>query len=507
MRSDQKTTQQKHPVPQRDRLLGETMSLTQREISSIVSRLVQTANRELPQDVESALLAAREKEESQNGRLVLDIIVENARLARQTGLPICQDTGIDVVFLKIGQEVNIERDLVRAVNEGIAMGTAEGCLRCSVCDPITRKNTGDNTPAVVHVEVVAGDSLEISVLPKGSGSENMSTMVMLPPSAGEDGIVRAVADQVLKAGPNPCPPGIIGIGIGGTMEKAALLAKKALLRPVGMRNSRDDLAKLEDRIFVQVNGLGIGPLGLGGSVTSLGVAVEVYPCHIASLPLAINIQCHAARHRTARWANGSWLMIQPRLSFENDARHPTDFKDRAFRIDLPLSESVVAKLRAGDWVLLNGFVYTGRDQTHRRMLEILDRGDPLPVNLKGQSIYYVGPCPAPQGRPVGSAGPTTSYRMDAYTPRLLAEGVLATMGKGKRSPEVKSAMKEHGSVYFATIGGAGAYLASCVESCELIAFPELGPEALYRMKVKDFPAIVINDVTGSDFYEIAIKQH
>ncbi len=487
-----------------------------REITSIVSRLVQTANRELPQDVETALLAAREKEWSQNGRLMLDVIVENAGLARQTGLPICQDTGIDVVFVQIGQELNIEGDLVRAINEGIALGTAEGWLRCSVCDPITRKNTGDNTPAVVHVELVAGDSLEISVLPKGCGSENMSAMVMLPPSAGEDGIVRAVADQVLRAGPNPCPPGIIGIGIGGTKEKAALLAKKALLRPVGLRNPRDDLAELEDRIFVRINGLGIGPLGLGGSVTSLGVAVEVYPCHIASLPVAINIQCHAARHCTARWRDGSWVMSQGSgvkgqgsgvVSPLSPAKRPMPLAQGVVRIELPLSKSAIRDLRAGDWLLLNGVVYTGRDQTHRRLVEMLDRGDSLPVDLRGQLIYYVGPSPAPSGRHVGSAGPTTSYRMDAYTPRILAEGVLVTMGKGKRSPEVKVAMKEHGAVYFATIGGAGAYLASHIESCELIAFPELGPEALYRMKVKDFPAIVINDITGADFYEIAIKQH
>ncbi len=492
------------------------MNLTEDTITSIVSRLVQTANRELPQDVETALLAAREGEESQTGRLMLDIIVENAGLARQTGLPICQDTGIDVVFVQIGQELKIEGDLIKAINEGVAQGTREGWLRCSVCDPITRKNTGDNTPAVVHVEPVAGDALEISVLPKGCGSENMSAVVMLPPSAGEDGIVGAVANQVLKAGPNPCPPGIIGIGIGGTMEKAALLAKKALLRPVGSRNPRDDLAELEDRIFVRINGLGIGPLGLGGSVTSLGVAVEVYPCHIASLPVAINIQCHAARHCTARWRDGSWVISQGSrvrgqgsgvISPLPPAKRPMPLAQGVVRIELPLSKSAIRDLRAGDWVLLNGVVYTGRDQTHRRLVEMLDRGESLPVDLRGQLIYYVGPSPAPPGRPVGSAGPTTSYRMDAYTPRMLAEGVLATMGKGRRSPEVKAALKKHRAVYFATTGGAGAYLASCIESCELIAFPELGPEALYRMKVKDFPAIVINDITGADFYEIAIKQH
>jgi len=484
------------------------MSLTEGEITSIVSRLIQTASCELPHDFETALLAARDREESQIGKRMLDIIVENACIARHMTLPICQDTGIDVVFVQIGQGLNIEGDLVRAINEGVALGTAEGRLRCSVCDPVTRKNTGDNTPAVVHVEQIAGDDLKISVLPKGCGSENMSTVVMLPPSAGEDGVVRAVVNQVRKAGPNPCPPGIIGIGIGGTMEKAALLAKKALLRPVGAQSSRSDLAELEERILVQINDLGIGPLGLGGSVTSLGVAIEVYPCHIASLPLAINIQCHAARHCTATWTDGSWQIIRPHSSFGDAVpHHPETFKDSAFQINLPLSKSVLADLQAGDWVLLNGVIYTGRDQTHRRLVEMLDSGYPLPIDLKGQLIYYVGPTPAPPGRPAGSAGPTTSYRMDAYTPRMLAEGVLATMGKGIRSPEVRASLKKYGAVYFATIGGAGAYLANCIESCKLIAFPELGPEAMYRMQVKDFPAIVINDVTGADFYEIAIKQH
>nr|HDN01122.1 fumarate hydratase [Deltaproteobacteria bacterium] len=483
------------------------MNLTEREITSIVSRLIQIAGCELPHDFETVLLASRNREGSQTGKRMLDIIVENAGIARRTGLPICQDTGIDVVFVQIGQGLDIEGDLVRAINEGVALGTAEGRLRCSVCDPITRKNTGDNAPAVVHVEQIAGDYLKISVLPKGCGSENMSTVVMLPPSAGEDGIVRAVVDQVRKAGPNPCPPGIIGIGIGGTMEKAALLAKKALLRPVGAKNSRSDLAELEERISVQINDLGIGPLGLGGSVTSLGVAIEVYPCHIASLPLAINIQCHAARHCMAIWTDGSWQIIRSRSSLGNDVQHLNTFKDSAFHINLPLSESVVADLRAGDWVLLNGVIYTGRDQTHRRLVEMLDSGYPMPIDLKGQLIYYVGPTPAPPGRPVGSAGPTTSYRMDAYTPRMLAEGVLATMGKGMRSPEVRASLKKYGAVYFATIGGAGAYLANCIKSCKLIAFPELGPEAMYRMQVKDFPAIVINDITGADFYEIAIEQH
>ncbi len=481
-------------------------TITEQEISLIVSRLVQKANRELPPDVEAALLAAREKEESENGRLVLEILAENARLARETGLPICQDTGIDAVFVGLGQGLNIKGDLIKAINEGIARGTREGYLRCSVCDPITRRNTGDNTPAVVYVEPVSGDSLEITVLPKGCGSENMGTISMLPPSAGEDGIVETVVNQVIKAGPNPCPPGVIGIGIGGTMDGAALLAKKALLRPIGSKNPRKDLAGLEDRILNLLNGLGIGPLGLGGTVTSLGVAIEAYPCHIASLPVAINFQCHAARHCSARWPDGSDSVIQG-ISSDVACPHLLSLGDGAVPLDLPVSKSAIADLRTGDWVLLSGVLYTGRDQTHRRLIELLERDEALPIDLKGQLIYYVGPSPAPPGRPIGSAGPTTSYRMDAYTPRILDEGVLAIMGKGRRSDIVKAALKGHGAVYLATIGGAGAYLATCIESCELIAFPELGPEALYRMEVKDFPAIVVNDITGADLYELAAIQN
>ncbi len=476
-------------------------SITEQEISSIVSSLVKKANRELPPDVEAALTAAREREESRNGRLVLDILAENARLARKTGLPICQDTGIDVVFVKLGQGLEIKGDLIKAINKGIAQGTREGYLRCSVCDPITRRNTGDNTPALVHLEPVSGDGLEITVLPKGCGSENMGTISMLSPSAGEDGIVETVVNQVIKAGPNPCPPGIIGIGIGGTMDRAALLAKKALLRPIGSRNPREDLAALEDRILNLLNGLGIGPLGLGGTVTSLGVAIEACPCHIASLPVAINFQCHAARHCTAQWPGGTYT--DEAISSDSIGPSLSPFRDKAIPIDLPFSKGAIAALRAGDWILLSGVLYAARDQTHRRLLELLDRDKALPIDLKGQLIYYVGPSPAPPGRPIGSAGPTTSYRMDAYTPRMLDEGIIATMGKGRRSNPVKTALNRHKAIYLATIGGAGAYLASRIESCELIAFPDLGPEALYRMEVKDFPAIVVNDITGADLYELA----
>lgn len=484
----------------KDVVMADRPVVPAREITDVVSRLVQQANRELPPDIQSALAAAREREGTARAQAILDILAENLRVARTTGLPICQDTGIDVVFVEFGQGVHVDGDLVGAINAGVAEATRAGFLRSSVCDPLTRRNTGDNTPAVVLTELVPGDTLTLSVLPKGCGSENMSGLVMLPPSAGEEGVVRTVVECVRTAGPNPCPPGVIGVGIGGTMEKAALLAKKALLRPTGEPHPRADVGALEERLLAVVNALGVGPLGFGGAVTALGVAVEVAPCHIASLPVAVNIQCHAARHRTARWQHGQWEeATESPLTFMPEIR---EFQtDTAIRLDLPPSREALARLRAGDWVLLSGRVYTGRDQTHRRLAEYVAEGKRLPVDLKGELIYYVGPSPAPPGAVIGSAGPTTSYRMDAYTPRLLAEGVLAIMGKGRRSKEVREALKDHGAVYLATIGGAGAYLAQHITACELVAFPELGPEALYRMEVRDFPAIVINDVEGADYYE------
>jgi tartrate/fumarate subfamily iron-sulfur-dependent hydro-lyase alpha chain/tartrate/fumarate subfamily iron-sulfur-dependent hydro-lyase beta chain len=495
------------------------MKIPAKEIASVTEELVQLANRHLPEDVLAKLSQTLEMEPSPTGRLILNLLLENSRIAKECRLPICQDTGIDVFFVEIGKCISIDGDLICAINQGVASGTRKGYLRCSVCDPITRKNTGDNTPAVVHVELTDRDDFVIECLPKGCGSENMSALFMLPPSAGMDGIIKTVVDTVIKAGPNPCPPGIIGVGIGGTMEKAAILSKKALLRPIGAPSPRDDLARLEARLLDEINSLGIGPQGLGGGATTLGVAIDAYPCHIASLPVAVNIQCHAARHKKAVWRAGKWTIDADAGSghpvLKPGGGHPWPpcrdvrpsqadgagvSEGKAIKIELPTTKEALSCLKAGDWVLLNGPLYTGRDQTHRRLAELLDQGQPLPVDLKGQVIYYTGPSPAPPGRIIGSAGPTTSYRMDAYTPRLLEQGVVATIGKGRRSHEVREAMKRHGAIYLATIGGAGAYLSGCITRCELVAFPELGPEAMYRLQVKNFPAIVINDAKGADLY-------
>ena len=471
------------------------------EFVEVVSKLVFRANNVLPVDVQNVLNLSLEQETNSTAKMILSILQENSLLAQQNSLPICQDTGIDVVFVEIGQDLTIDFNIEKAVNQGISKGTKEHYLRSSVCDPLTRKNSGDNTPAQIHIDLVGGDGLKITVLPKGCGSENMSALFMLPPSSGIKGIVDAVVGQVIKAGPNPCPPGIVGIGIGGTMEVAALLSKKALLRHVGQQNPREDVAQLEQEIFSKINKTAIGPQGLGGNTTTFAVHIEVAGCHIASLPVAVNIQCHAARQATALFHEGKWSFSKDAISIQSSKKGVLRWEDDAQTLQLPITKDAIANLKAGQRVLLNGTLYTGRDQTHKRLEELLEQNKALPVDLSGQLLYYVGPSPAPPGRVVGSAGPTTSYRMDSYTPLLLEHGLAATMGKGKRSPEVREAMKKHGAIYLATIGGAGAYLSERILSCQPIAFEDLGPEAMFKMEVKDFPAVVINDVEGNDWYE------
>ena len=272
-----------------------------RIIAETVEKLFIEANIEIGKDALLLLSEARKAETSERARHVLTQILENARVAREDRMPLCQDTGLAIVFVELGQDVHVtDGDFAEAVREGVRRAYGEGCLRKSVCDPLSRKNTGDNTPAILHTEIVPGREIRIRVMPKGGGSENMSSVVMLTPAAGLDGVKRYVVEQVAGAGSNPCPPTVIGVGIGGNLETAALLAKKALLRPLGEPHRRDArLAKLETDLLSEINRLGIGPQGYGGATTSLAVHCDMTPCHIASLPVAVNIQCHAVRHREA----------------------------------------------------------------------------------------------------------------------------------------------------------------------------------------------------------------
>lgn len=265
-------------------------------IKRAVKEAVIKANYELGEDTLKAFEEALSKEESPVGKEVLGDLIKNAKIAKEERIPICQDTGLVVVFAEVGQDLLISGNLREAIEEGVREGYKEGYLRKSVCDPFTRVNTQDNTPVIIHWELVPGSSFKMWVVPKGGGSENMSRVYMLPPSAGKEGVVEKVVETVLEAGPNPCPPTIVGVGIGGNFETCALLAKKALLRPVGKPNPDQELNALEQKILERINRLGVGPQGLGGRITSLAVHILMMPCHIASLPLGINIQCHANRH-------------------------------------------------------------------------------------------------------------------------------------------------------------------------------------------------------------------
>ncbi len=274
--------------------------ISTKEIIKVVRDLCIDANYDLGDNVLLAFNQAMEKEDSGTGREVLKELIENARIAREEKVPICQDCGLAVVFIEIGQDVHIVGgDFKDAINEGVRQGYMEGYLRKSACHPITRKNTSDNTPAILHLQIVPGDKIKIIFAPKGGGSENMSRVDMLTPAVGIEGIKDFVVKRVKESGSNPCPPTIIGIGVGGTFERSAILAKKALLRNIGDRNPDLELAKIEGEILASINKLGIGPMGYGGDTTSLDVFLEIEPCHIASLPVAVNIQCHAARHKEA----------------------------------------------------------------------------------------------------------------------------------------------------------------------------------------------------------------
>lgn len=268
------------------------------EIIDGVKKICMEANYDLGEDVLAAFERGLASEESSTGRAILEELKENARIAKEEMVPMCQDTGFAVCFVELGQDVKIEGGLlVDAITEGVRQGYRDGYLRKSICDPFTRKNTGDNTPAVIHIELVAGEQLKIIVAPKGGGSENMSRVTMLKPADGIEGIKKFVIERARESGPNPCPPIIVGVGIGGTLELAALLAKKALLRPLGTTNPDPELAALEAELLERINNLGIGPQGLGGRTFALGVHIIKHPCHIASLPLAVNINCHASRHK------------------------------------------------------------------------------------------------------------------------------------------------------------------------------------------------------------------
>lgn len=501
---------------------GPPVWLDPEEVAAAVARLAVEANTRIGPDVLDAFRAALQREESPAGREVLAQLLENAALADASGVPYCQDTGMVVVFARLGGRVLLTAGTLQAaVDGGVRRAYTEHLLRKSVIgDPLRRRNTGDNTPAVLHLEHVAGDEadrLTLDVMPKGFGGENMSVLRMLPPSAGWEGVERCVVETVAAAGPNACPPLVVGVGVGSDFEGAPLLAKRALLRPVGAPHPDAAVAAYEARLRAAVDATGIGPQGLGGSTTAVAVHLELGATHIAALPVAVNLGCNAYRHRSAvlrghpdptrAAAAAAALPRTPPVVAGAGPVAPHSPGDPAatpaLAVDLPISEAQARAMRPGQAVRLSGPIYGMRDAAHARLHALLREGREaeLPIDLRGAAVYYVGPAPPPPGQAVGAAGPTTSERMDAYTPALIERGLRLMVGKGRRSPEVKAAMRRHGAVYLVATGGAAALLGRHILRSEVIAYPDLGTEAIHLMTLRDFPCRVVVDARGADLYE------
>jgi fumarate hydratase class I len=464
-----------------------------------------------PEDYIKALGAAYEREASPAAKDAMAQILTNSRMSAEGRLPICQDTGICVVFLKIGMNVRWDSKLTiqEMVNEGVrrAYLNPDNVQRASVlADPSgKRTNTKDNTPAVVHIEMVAGDTVDVIVAAKGGGSENKSKMVMLNPS---DSIVDWVLKTVPTMGAGWCPPGILGLGIGGTPEKAMLLAKQAIMEPINMhellaRGPSNRIEELRIELCEKVNALGIGAQGLGGLTTVLDIKILDFPTHAASLPVGMVPNCAATRHaHFVLNGNGPAILTPPSLDNYPDVSWSPD-TEKSKRIDLnTLTRAEVESWTPGQTLLLNGKMLTGRDAAHKKIADMLAKGEPLPVNFKNRAIYYVGPVDPVRDEVVGPAGPTTATRMDKFTEMMLAQTGLAVMiGKSERGPSGIEAIKKHKAAYLMAVGGAAYLVSKAIKHAEVLAFPELGMEAIYEFDVVDMPVTVAVDSQGVSVHE------
>ena len=464
-----------------------------------------------PVDFVRALHQAWLREESGAARDAMAQILINSRLCAEGHRPICQDTGIVVVFLDIGMEVRwqADRSIEDMVNEAVrrAYLDPDNPLRASmVSDPDgERRNTGDNTPAVVHMRTVPGDRLSLSVAAKGGGSENKARFTNLNP---RDDLVDWVVSQLPHMGAGWCPPGILGIGIGGTPEKAMLLAKQSLLAPVdihelrarGPRNRREQL-RLE--ILDRVNALGIGAQGLGGLTTVLDVKVLDYPTHAASKPVGLIPNCAATRHIHFEMDGSGPVYPQP-PSLDEWPEIEWDGAAHARRVNLDtLDTAAIRDWKPGETLLLSGRLLTGRDAAHKRIVDALAKGEPLPAGLdfRNRFIYYVGPVDPVDGEAVGPAGPTTATRMDRFTAPLLEQGLIGMIGKAERGPEAIDAIRRHGAVYLIATGGAAYLISRAIRSARVVAYPELGMEAVYEFEVRDMPVTVAVDSHGESVHQ------
>ncbi|MDD2815852.1 MAG: fumarate hydratase [Thiotrichaceae bacterium] len=464
-----------------------------------------------PADYIKALGQAYEREQSEAAKDAMAQILVNSRMCAEGHRPICQDTGIGMVFLKIGMNVRFDtqRSITDLVNEGVrrAYLNADNPLRASILsDPAgARKNTKDNTPAVVHMELVLGDTVEVHLAAKGGGSENKSKFVMLNPS---DSIVDWVLKTVPTMGAGWCPPGILGIGIGGTAEKAMLLAKESLLDHIDIqelqaRGAKNRVEELRLELYEKVNALGIGAQGLGGLTTVLDVKILDFPTHAASLPVAMIPNCAATRHvHFTLDGSGVAKLPVPSLSDWPEVTWAASADTVHVNLDTVTREEI-QNWKPGQRLLLNGKLLTGRDAAHKRIADMFARGESLPpeVDFNNRFIYYVGPVDAVRDEVVGPAGPTTATRMDKFTEMMLAKtGLMGMVGKSERGPSGIEAIKKHKAVYLMAVGGAAYLVSKAIRSARVVAFADLGMEAIHEFEVKDMPVTVAVDVNGESVH-------
>ena len=470
-----------------------------------------------PQDFIRALGEAYAREEAPAAKDAIAQILTNSRMSAEGHRPICQDTGIGMVFLKVGMNVqwaDATMSLQEMVNEGVkrAYNDVDNPLRASVlADPAGKRgNTKDNTPAVVHYEIVPGDHLEVICAAKGGGSEAKAKFAMLNPS---DDLVDWVLKTVPQMGAGWCPPGIIGIGIGGTPEKAMLMAKESLMAPLDMhelkaRGAKTRAEELRLELYEKINALGIGAQGLGGLTTVLDVKVLDYPTHAANLPIAMIPNCAATRHIHFHLdGSGPAKLTPPKLSDWPDVTWKADLKT-ATRVNLDtLTKAEVASWKPGQKLLLNGKMLTGRDAAHKRIADMLAKGEKLPVDFTNRVIYYVGPVDPVRDEVVGPAGPTTATRMDKFTRMMLEKtGLIAMVGKSERGPVAIEAIKDNRSAYLMAVGGAAYLVAKAIKASKVVAFADLGMEAIYEFELQDMPVTVAVDAEGTAVHTTGPKE-
>ena len=463
-----------------------------------------------PLDFIRAMEEAYHRGQSEAGRHAIAHILLNSRMCAQGHRPICQDTGIVTAFVRVGMDVRWQSELSLSdmINEGVrrAYQNADNVLRASIlADPDgARRNTRDNTPAVIHYDIVPGDKVEVDIAAKGGGSEAKAKFAMLNPS---DSVVDWILSVVPGMGAGWCPPGMLGVGIGGTAEKAMLLAKEALMEPIDIhelqaRGASNRAEELRLELHDKINRLGIGAQGLGGLTTVMDVKVKDYPTHAANKPVAIIPNCAATRHvHFVLDGTGPAQVTPPSLDDWPDISWQPGESVRRVNLDAVTPEDV-RSWRQGETLLLSGRMLTGRDAAHKKMIDMIASGDALPVDLKGRFIYYVGPVDPVREEAVGPAGPTTATRMDKFTRTMLAEtGLLGMIGKAERGPAGIEAIRKHKAVYLMAVGGAAYLVSKAITSARVVAFPELGMEAIYEFEVKDMPVTVAVDSGGASIHQ------